>query len=190
MENVIVLGFAGVDRGEDAVQALRRLQDADDVRLEAAAVLERTREGQVHVRDLAEEFHLRATASGGVIGALIGVLTGPFGMVIGGATGAAVGSLIDVADAENVDRLVRAFGKIVRPGSAATIAVAYERTPTGVDAIAADLGGSVLRRPRAEVEREIAEAEEAALASRREAEGKRTVGDRLRDVKDAVLDRR
>lgn len=190
MENVIVLGFGGADPGRSAVQALRRLQDADDVRLEAAAVLERTLEGQIRVRDLVEEFHLRATASGGLIGALIGILTGPFGMVIGGATGAAVGSLIDVADAENADQLVRVFGKVVRPGSAATIAVAYERTPTAVETIAAELGGSVLRRARAEVEQEVAEAEEAVLAARREAEGKRTVGDRLRDVKDAVLDRR
>ena len=190
MENVIVLGFAGVKRAEDALEALRRLQDSDDVRLEAAAVLERPVEGQVRVLDLAEEFHLRATTSGGVIGALIGLLTGPIGVVVGGATGAAVGSLVDVADAENADQLVRVFSKIVRAGSAATIVVAYERTPAAVDAIAGDLGGSVLRRPRADVEREIAAAEEAALAARRDAEGKRTVGDRMRDVKNAVFDHR
>ncbi len=47
----------------------------------------------------------------------------------------------------------------------------------------------MLRRPRAEVEYEIVEAEEAAMAARREAEGQRTIGERLRDVKDAVLDR-
>ena len=190
MENVIVLSFVTADQAQDALRGLRRLHDADVVRLEAAAVIERTEEGRIAIRDVSEDFHLRATAAGGVLGALIGVLTGPFGLVIGGATGAAVGSLVDVADAQNTDQIVRVLGRTVRPGSAATLAVAYERTPAAVDDLAAELSGTVLRQARGEVECEIAEAEEAAIAAQREAEGKRTIGDRLRDVKDAMLDRR
>ena len=48
----------------------------------------------------------------------------------------------------------------------------------------------MLRRAPGDVEYEIAEAEEAAIAARQAAAGKRTIGARLRDVKDAVLDRR
>ena len=190
MENVIVLTFARTDQAEDALRDLRRLHDAGDMQLEAAAVMERTADGRVDVRDLAEDFHPRATAAGGLVGALIGVLTGPMGLLIGGATGAAVGSLVDVADAESADQVLRVFGQVVPPGSAATVAVASERTPADVDRLASDLGGTVVRRPRADVEREIVEAEEAAIAARREDEGKRTIGARLRDVKEAVVDRR
>ncbi len=189
MENVIVLSVARTEQAEDALRGLRRLHDTDEVQLEVAAVVERTADGRIEVRDPAEEFHLRATAAGGVVGALIGLLTGPMGLLIGGATGAAVGSLVDVADAENADQLLHVFGQIVRPGSAATIAVAYERSPVAVDRLASDLGATVLRRPRADVEREIVEAEEAVLAAQREAEGRRTIGDRIQEVKEAVVDR-
>jgi len=189
MENVIVIGVAGTEEAEDALRGLRRLHDGDEVQLEVAAVVERTADGRIEVLDAAEELHLRATAGGGVVGVLIGLAAGPMGLLIGGATGAAVGSLVEVAEAESADQVLRVLGEIVRPGSAATIAVAYERSPVAVDRLASDLGATVLRRPRAEVEREIVEAEEAVLAAQREAEAKRTIGDRIRDVKDAVVDR-
>ena len=190
MENVVVLSFAGTDQAWDGLRWLKRLHETDDLQLEAAAVVERAPNGEIVVVEVAEDFHVRATAAGGLIGALIGVLTGPIGLVIGGATGAAVGSLVDVADAESADALLRIFGQAVPPGSAAAIAVLFEKTPAAVDGLAVELEGTVLRRPRADVEYEIAEAEEAAIAARREAEGKRAIGDRLRDIKDAVLDRR
>ncbi len=189
MENVMVLTFAETETAKDGLRGLRLLHDSDDLRLEGAAVVKRASDGHIDTVEQAEDFHLRATAAGGLVGALIGVLTGPVGLLVGGATGAAVGSLVDVADAESADQLLRVFGTVVPPGSAATIAVVHERTPAAVDRLAADLGATVLRKPRADVEYEIAEAEEAAIAARREAEGKRTIGERLRDVKDAVLDR-
>lgn len=190
MENLVVLSFAGTDQAWEGLRGLERLHETDDVQLDAAAVVERAPDGELVVLDVAEDFHVRATAAGGLIGALIGVLTGPVGAVIGGATGAAVGSLVDVADAESADALLRIFGQAVPPGSAAAVAVLFEKSPDAVDGLASDLGGTVVRRPRADVEYEIVEAEEAAIAARREAEGKRAIGDRLRDIRDAVLDRR
>ena len=139
---------------------------------------------------MSDGFHIRATGASGLVGALIGALTGPPGLIIGGVTGAAIGSLVDVADAESTDQLLRMSGETVPPGSAATIAVLVENSEAAVDRLAADLGGTVLRRPRAEVEQEILQAEEAAIAARRDAERTRTVGERLRDVKEAVVDRR
>jgi uncharacterized membrane protein len=189
MENVIVLGFARNEQAEDALAGLRDLHRSDELQLEVAAVIQRTPDGGIDVRDLAEEFQLRVTAAGGVVGALIGLLTGPMGVLLGGATGAAVGSLVDVADTESADDVLRWFGQDVQPGSAATIAVAHERSPAAVNKLASNLGATLLRRRLADVERELLEAEEAVLAARRDDEAKRTLGERLRDVKDAVLDR-
>jgi uncharacterized membrane protein len=190
MENVILLRFAGANQAEEGLVGLRQLHDTEDVQLNAAAVVERGVDGPVVVGEVTEDFHMRATAAAGMVGALVGALTGPPGLILGGVTGAAVGSLVDVADAESTDQMLRMFGETVPPGSAATIAVLFEKSQGAVDRLAADLGGTVLRRPRAEVEQEILRAEEAAIAARRDADGRRTVGERLREVKEAVLDRR
>ena len=189
MENVIVLCFAGTDQAEEGLRRLRRLHDDHEVQLEAAAVVDRGAHGPVVVGEVTEDFPMRATAAAGLVGALIGALTGPPGAIIGGVTGAAVGSLVDVADAEAADQILRMFGETVPPRSAAAIAVLVEKSEVAVDQLASDLGGAVLRRPRVEVEHEIIRAEEAAIAARHEAEGRRTIGERLREVKEAVLDR-
>ncbi len=123
----------GASRRTTPLPAPRRLHDTDEAQLEVAAVGERTADRRIEVRDPAEEFHLRATAAGGVVGGLIGFLTGPIGVLIGGATGAAVGSLVDLSDAENLNRLLPLFGQVVRPGSAATIGVAHEPGVPGSD---------------------------------------------------------
>ncbi len=189
MENVILLCFAGTDQAEECLSGLRQLHDAHDVQLEAAAVVDRAADGPVVVGEVSEDFHMRATGAAGLVGAVIGALTGPAGAIIGGVTGAAVGSLVDVADAESTDQILRTFGESIPPASAATVAVIVEKSEAAVDRVAADLGGTVWRRPRAEVEHEMAHAEAAAIAARRDAEGRRTVGERLSEVKEAVLDR-
>lgn len=189
MDKVIVLSCKGTDQALEALDGLRRLHDEGDIRIEAIAVVERTENGRTVMLEQAEELQIKATAAGGVIGAIIGLLSGPFGLLVGGATGAVVGSLVDVADVESSDTLLRSFGPAVPPGRAAAIAVVEEAAPAAVDTLAAELGVPTLRRPRAEVEEKLAEAEESVLAAERDADSKRTIGDRLRDVKEAVVDR-
>ena len=46
MENVALLRFAGTDQAEEAMRGLRRLHDADDVKLNAAVVVNRAGEGR------------------------------------------------------------------------------------------------------------------------------------------------
>lgn len=190
MDNVIVLTFRGNDRARASLGALRRLHGAGDIRLQAVAVVERTGDGRPVVIDQAEDVQMTATAAGGVIGGTIGLLGGPAGLLIGGATGAAVGSLVHIAEVESADDVLRTFASAVPRGYTATIAVIDEPAPAPVDALAAGFGVAPLRRSRAEVESEIAEAEEAAIARRRDEEARPTIGDQLRDLKEAVMDRR
>lgn len=190
MENVIVLTFRGSDRARASLGALRRLHGAGEIRLQAVAVVERTEDGCPVVIDQAEDVQITATATGGVIGGIIGLLGGPAGLLIGGATGAVVGSLVHIAEVESSDGMLRTFASAVPRGHAATIAVVDEPAPAPVDALAAELGVAPSRRSRDEVELEIAEAEEAAIARRRDEDATHTIGDQLREIKEAVIDRR
>lgn len=189
MENVVVLAFRASEEAHESVGGLRRLHDAGEIRLAAVAVLGRKEDGTTMVLDQAEDVHIKATATGGAVGAIIGLFSGPVGLLVGGATGAVVGSLVDIAELESSDDVLRTFAAAVPRGHTATIAVIEEPTHAAVDALAADLGIAAIRRSRAAVERQIAAAEEAAIARRRDVDAKRSIGDRLRDVKEAVVDR-
>ena len=125
----------------------------------------------------------------GVIGGIIGLLGGPVGVLIGGATGGVVGSLVDIAEVESSDGVLRTIASAVPSERTATIAVVDEPTPEPVDALASHLGIAPLRRSRAEVESEITRAHEAATGGRQDGDGNRSIGDRLRDIKAAVGDR-
>lgn len=190
MENVIVLTFRGSDRARASLDALRRLHDAGEIRLHAVVVVERTEDGQPVVIDQAEDVQVMATAAGGVVGGVIGLLGGPAGLLIGGATGAVVGSLVHIAEVESSDDMLRTLASAIPHGHAATIAVIDEPAPAPIDTLASGFGVAPWRRSRAEVEAKMAEAQEAAIARRRGEEAKRTIGDQLRDIKEAVVDRR
>lgn len=189
MENVIVLNASTVEQAQESVRGLRRLHDAGDIRLHAFASVERAEDGRIVVLDQVEDVQITVTAAGGVVGGIVGLLGGPFGLLVGGATGAVVGSLFDLAEAESSDDVLRNLAWAVPPGRAATIAIVTEPAHTAVDAMASDLGIAVLRKGRAEVELQISEAETAANARRHDEASSRTTGERLRDIKDAVIDR-
>lgn len=159
MENVIALTFGDDEHARDAVRALQSLHRSGDIRLEAVAIVERLQDGRAIVREHAESSQLRGTAGGGIVGAVVGLLTGPVGLLVGEASGAVVGSLVDLADAESSEDLLRWLGRAVPRGHVGAIAVVAESTPVAVDALASERGAVPLRRPRAAVELEIAGAE-------------------------------
>ena len=164
MENVIALAFSGAEQAREGVRALQRLHRSGDLRLEAVAIIERAEDGRVFALEEAEAVVPKGTVGGGLIGAVVGLLTGPVGLVVGAATGAVVGSLVDVAEGESSEDVVRWFGRAVPRGHTGAIGLVVEPTPAVVDALARDLGVAVLRRSRGQIEQEIAAAEAEAQA--------------------------
>jgi uncharacterized membrane protein len=167
--NVIAVGF-----GEDAnaFEALTRLKELDSqgqIGLEGAAVVERAENGEIVNKDQITDNNLAGTATGGILGLLIGILGGPFGVLIGGATGVLVGSLFDADDADDTDSVLAEMSSSVRVGHDALLAEVSEQSPEVVDAAMARLGGTVLRRPAGDVEAEIAAAEHAHRQAKRTA---------------------
>ena len=159
MENVVALAFSGAEQAREGIRELQRLHRSGELRLEAVAIIERADDGRVFVLEEAEEVAPKGTVGGGLIGAVVGFLTGPLGLVVGASTGALVGSLVDVAEGESSEDVVRWLGRAIPRGHTAAIGLVEEPTPAVVDALAWDLGVAVLRRSRDQVEQEIAAAE-------------------------------
>jgi uncharacterized membrane protein len=168
-ENVIAVSFAENSEAYEAFSSLKELGGQGQVSLGGAAIVERDENGQLVTKDQLEDPHLSGTATGGLIGLLIGILGGPFGVLIGGATGLLIGSLFDVEDASDEGSVLAAISSTVGPGKAVVIAELSEQSDDVVDHAMARLGGSVLRRTVEDVEAEIAAADEAQKAAKREA---------------------
>jgi uncharacterized membrane protein len=167
--NVLSVSF---DSDTNAYGALTKLQELDSqgrLNVEAAAVVERGDDGKAVIKDRAGDVEFAGTATGGLIGLLIGVLGGPLGVLIGGTYGLMVGSLVDLGEAEDSESVLGQISASVRPGHTALLAQVTEQSPEVVDTAMVELGGSVLRRPVDDVEAEIAAAEEAQRQAKREA---------------------
>jgi uncharacterized membrane protein len=172
MENILAITF---DEDENAYEGLTKLKELDSqeqISLAGAAVVTRKEDGTVDVKDETGDVGWEGTATGGIIGLLIGVIGGPLGVLIGGATGLLYGSLFDLADADDTESVLTEVARSVKVGHYSLLAQVTEQNPEIVDVAIKKLGGTIVRRPLADVEEEIAAAEEAQSAAKAEARKK------------------
>ena len=172
-DNVLVVTFGeDAEKDQNAYQALTDLKQLDSqgqISIAGAAVVSRDPDGRVDVKSEVGDAPYTGTASGGLVGLLIGIIGGPLGVLIGGTYGMLVGSLFDIDDAETTESVLGEISKQVQPTRTALLAQVTEQSPDVIDAAMARLGGEVMRRPAVDVEDEIAAAEEAQRNARREA---------------------
>ena len=172
-DNVLVVSF-GEDPENDtnAYQALTDLKQLDSqgqIKIAGAAVVTRDPDDRVEVKsEVADEPYV-GTASGGIIGLLIGIIGGPLGVLLGGTYGMLVGSLFDIDDVETTESVLSEISNQVHATRTAVLAQVNEQSPEVIDTAMARLGGEVMRRPVFEVEQEIAAAQDAQRKAKREA---------------------
>ena len=172
-DNVVVVTF-GEDPENDrnayqALTDLKQLDSQDQIKIAGAAVVTREPNGRVDPKSEVGEDPYVGTASGGMIGLLVGIIGGPLGMLLGGATGVLIGSLFDIDDVETTESVLSEISKQVQPTRTAVLAQVKEQSPEVIDTAMARLGGEVMRRPVVHVEDEIAAAQEAQRKATREA---------------------
>jgi uncharacterized membrane protein len=199
MENVLAVTFADDAKAYEALSVLKQLDSEPDVEVAAAAVVIRHDDGQLEVKDSVDSADLDKASKGGLIGLLIGILGGPFGVLLGGAEGLLIGSLFDLDDADQTESALSEISRSVPAGRLALLAQLREESPNAVDTAIANLGGTIVRRSLDDVEAEIAAAEDAQRAAKkaarqelhqkREAEAKEKIQAKLDELR-AKLPRR
>jgi uncharacterized membrane protein len=172
-DNVLLVSF-GEDPENDtnAYQALTDLKQLDSqgqIKIAGAAVVTRDPDDRVDVNSEVANDPYVGTASGGIIGLLIGIIGGPVGVLLGGTYGMVVGSLFDIDDVETTESVLREISNQVHATRTAVLAQVTEQSPEVIDTAMARLGGQVMRRPVFEVEQEIAAAQDAQRKAKREA---------------------
>jgi uncharacterized membrane protein len=166
-ENVIVTTFSEDSRAYEALARLKELAADDQIDLRDGAVVERARDGTLHVRDeTGNEEDGLATLTGGTIGLLVGILAGPLGVLLGGAMGLLAGAIVDAQDDDETDSVLEHISRTIGNGETAVLVDLDESGPAPVDAAMAALDGRIARYARKDVEAEIAGAQEAAHKAR------------------------
>jgi uncharacterized membrane protein len=172
MENVLAINFTEDSDAYEALTTLKELDEQGQVSLEGAAVVMRHEDGTIAIKDEVGDIGYEGTATGGIIGLIVGVLGGPIGVLLGGATGVLVGSLFDMDDLDESDSVLSEMSRAVHVGHPSVVAAVDEQSPEIVDSAIQRLDGKILRLPLADVEAEIAAAEEAQRAAKQEARKK------------------
>jgi uncharacterized membrane protein len=171
--NVLVVTFGeDPENDKNAYQALTDLKQLDSqgqIKIAGAAVVTRDVDGHLDVKSELGDNSYQGTATGGIIGVLVGIIGGPLGVLLGGSYGLLVGSLFDIDDVETTESDLADISKAVRPTRTALLAQVTEQSPEVIDTAMAKLGGEVMRRSVADVEEEVAAAQEAERKAKREA---------------------
>ena len=125
MSNLVVLGFDGIHTADEVLNKLRPLQKEYLIDLEDACVVERDKDGKVHIKQAVNLTALGA-ATGGVRGMLLGTLVGILflnplaGMALGAVAGAGAGALSGrLIDFGIDDEFVKKLGQTIPENSSA-----------------------------------------------------------------------
>jgi uncharacterized membrane protein len=185
MENVLAINFTEDGDAYEALTTFKELDEQGQVALEGAAVVMRHEDGTIAIKDEVGDIGYEGAATGGIVGLIIGILGGPIGVLLGGATGVLIGSLFDMDDLDETDSVLSKMSRTMRVGHPSVIAEVDEQSPEVIDSAIQRLNGTVLRLPLADVEAEIAAAEEAQRAAKKEAR-KKLHEERRKEAKEKV----
>ena len=160
MENVVLSVFAVESEAYQAFAELKQVPDTDKFSIIEAALI-KNENGRVTLLDGfgLEERATDDTATGAVIGGLIGLLAGPFGLLLGAVAGGAIGSAVDAGDAMDDVSAIEIVAEKLNEGEIAVMAFVNE-TGTDFDAVFLKYNVTITRYEAAEIASEVAKARE------------------------------
>lgn len=126
MGHLIVVSFSGSDEAGRALEALRSLQKAGQLRLDDTAVVVKDADGKVQVDNTVDRGIIAGTVGGSLLGLLLGFMVPILGLAIGAAGGALVGKLADMGIDQ---KFVNELKDSLTPGSSALFAIVAGERP-------------------------------------------------------------
>ena len=172
-ENMVVSIFNVESEGYQAMTELKQ-NPGDEKSVLSQAVLAKKEDGAIKVLDSFDTgvFTADDTLMGGLVGACIGILGGPLGVLLGGSYGALVGTALDTGDALDQASLIEQVAGKMQDDDCVLVALASEEDESVLDEKLAKYDTVVLRYDAAVVAQEVEEARmmEAEMARQARAE--------------------
>jgi uncharacterized membrane protein len=94
MSDLVVVSFDQFDDARSAMRELRGIEHAGQIKFEDTALVERTPDGKLHVKNELTGATETGAAIGGLVGAFFLIFFPVVGLALGAAGGAAVGALL------------------------------------------------------------------------------------------------
>jgi uncharacterized membrane protein len=162
MDRMLVIVFNDEDRAVKGKTALMQLQEQGNVNVYGYAVVAENADGSATVKQADNKGPL-GSLFGMSFGALIGALFGPAGFVLGSAAGLGSGAAVDFTNLGVGQDYLDDVAKALTPGKVALVAEVDEEWTAPVDSSMEALGGVVLRRALADVQKQVREENIAAM---------------------------
>jgi uncharacterized membrane protein len=161
MENMVVVVFDSESKAYEGTNALAQLDSDGSITVHAGCVIKKNAEGKTVVLKTVDDYPLD-TLGGTAIGSLIGLLGGPFGVIVGAAAGTLVGATSDLYRSGVSAEFVDDVSAVLIPGMYAVVADISEDWTTPLDLAMEKHDGLVFRTARVDVEVDQYRAEVAA----------------------------
>jgi len=94
MEKLIVVSFDDETKANAGFQALRQLDRAGEISVYEMRIIVKEPSGSIRFIDTTDETAFPVIGGATVVGAFVGLLSGPFGVVSGGMAGALISSIV------------------------------------------------------------------------------------------------
>jgi len=189
ISSFVAVVFPDERKAYEGLRALKKLHEECSITMYSNAVVQRSAEGWLSVKEKQTEGPA-GTGVGALVGGLIGLLAGgPVGVAAGVASGTALGAFRDLFNLGVSDEFLDTISKELTAGKTAVVAEISEEWVTPLDSRMGTLGGIVVRELRddfinEELQRRI-DRRKAELAQRR-AELAAARAERLDTMKEAV----
>jgi len=170
MSEFIVVAFPDEQKAYEGLRALKELHAEGSVTLYSNAVIQRSAEGRVLVKERQSELPI-STGLTALVGGLVGMFAGPIGAAVGLGAGTAIGAVRDLVNLGVSEEFLNTISKELALRNTAVVSEISEEWVTPLDSRMEAIGGVVIRESRDDfVEEEIqkrVDKRKAELAQRR-----------------------
>lgn len=160
MYNIVGALFTNESEARQAMAALSETPQINGTTIYQISLVKR-KEGVLRLCDNFTSQYLNSNGSvkSGLVGGLIGLLSGPIGMLLGGVTGALVGQAEDLDKKDDCAALIEQAAKKLQEGDIALIALADETNEEVLDQALVKYNTVIVRYDAEVIDKELEEAE-------------------------------
>ena len=155
MEKLLVVVFDNEAKAVEGSRLLWELDSDGEISVHEVQILAKEPSGPMRVIDDTEHMSFPIVAGGTAVGALIGLLGGPAGVIFGATAGATIGVIgsawEEAAELGLTEEFVNDVTAALTPGKFAVVADISEEQMTPLDTKMEQAGGVVFRRTRSQV---------------------------------------
>lgn len=124
---------------------LKKYHAQGQVDLEQLAVIKRSENGAFSFEDAADLSGSNRAVKGSLIGMAVGILGGPFGILLGSMTGLLIGGSKDIKEHQEIQETFKRTLGVIPPGQTGIVAIGEEFEPSVLDGLVAKHDGTLER---------------------------------------------